>query len=594
VSCHDHATTTVLGHVDPHDLIKLLRWKRKKKGNFKKNKNKSYVKGKVIDGEHELYTMSIAVMIGVRTSISRTNAELNSGPGKRWVRASDFRTTEKYEFRPKGDGPLPPHQLAHTFKYKDYCPVVFAYMRRMYGINEFDFLLSVCGNANFIEFVSNSKSGQFFFYSSDGRYMIKTMTNAESKFLRRILPQYFKHCCENPNAMLTRFFGMYRVKLYHLRRNVKFVIMNSVYYTDKHLQTFYDLKGSVIGRDAKPGQFVYKDNDLRRTLPEGALSLHPKERTVVRSQLQSDCAFLAEMDVMDYSMLVGVHHKPAFEQKSSATLSFRKSRQGNRNRKNTEGSFVSVQDESETSEAGESGFPRKSSASSAAEEKRLGSSLRSSATPHSAPHSDNVAAHPLEDGLEDDDDDSYLIGSQKHPGSPNIVDEDTERKKLATIEKLFWPFHNWYDIHGNRRMHPRKCPTCGGEPCSKCSEKDSALLVGYKIPKFIPPLSERKDRGFDMDITGLHLPMKLKCPTGDLMYEGKIFYMGIIDVLQEYNSRKAIESTYRFWTAPSKDAASCVPPVDYGQRFLAFFDQYTTRELIANVDEEGVEIAGKD
>ena len=52
-------------------------------------------------------------------------------------------------------------------------------------MNEFDFLLSVCGNANFIEFISNAKSGQFFFYSSDGKYMIKTMTNAESKFLRR-------------------------------------------------------------------------------------------------------------------------------------------------------------------------------------------------------------------------------------------------------------------------------------------------------------------------------------------------------------------------------------------------------------------------
>ena len=55
----------------------------------------------------------------------------------------------------------------------------------MFGVNEFDFLLAVCGNANFIEFISNAKSGQFFFYSSDGKYMIKTMTNAESKFLRR-------------------------------------------------------------------------------------------------------------------------------------------------------------------------------------------------------------------------------------------------------------------------------------------------------------------------------------------------------------------------------------------------------------------------
>jgi 1-phosphatidylinositol-4-phosphate 5-kinase len=80
----------------------------------------------------------------------------------------------------------------------------------MFGVNEYEFLLSVCGNANYIEFQvsgkeffgmvnkshflnlsrfllwqSNAKSGQFFFYSKDGKYMIKTMTNAESKFLRR-------------------------------------------------------------------------------------------------------------------------------------------------------------------------------------------------------------------------------------------------------------------------------------------------------------------------------------------------------------------------------------------------------------------------
>ena len=74
----------------------------------------------------------------------------------------------------KGSATTPPHKLSHTFKFKDYAPVAFAYLRRMFGVNEFDFLLSVCGNANFIEFISNAKSGQFFFYSSDGRYMIKS------------------------------------------------------------------------------------------------------------------------------------------------------------------------------------------------------------------------------------------------------------------------------------------------------------------------------------------------------------------------------------------------------------------------------------
>ena len=175
----------LMGALDPHNMLQVQRWRRKKRGG--KKKRKSYVKGKVIDGRHELYTLSIAVMLGVRTSIARTNTIISSsdGSGKKILSPQDFMAEEKYEFAPKGSPTTPPHKLTHTFKFKDYAPVTFAYLRRMFGVNEFDFLLSVCGNANFIEFISNAKSGQFFFYSSDGKYMIKTMTNTESKFLRR-------------------------------------------------------------------------------------------------------------------------------------------------------------------------------------------------------------------------------------------------------------------------------------------------------------------------------------------------------------------------------------------------------------------------
>lgn len=509
------------------------------------------MKGKVIDGEHELYTLSIAVMIGVRTSISRTNTELNGGPERRFVRLQDFHSTEKYEFRPKGGGSLPSHQLAHTFKFKDYSPVVFAYLRRLYGVNEFDFLLSVCGNANFIEFISNAKSGNFFFYSSDGRYMIKTMTNAESKFLRRILPDYFRHCVENPNTMMTRFFGMYRVKLYHLRRNVKFVIMNSVYYTDKYLQSFYDLKGSSIGRDAKPGQAVLKDNDLRKELPEQALALAPRERAAVRHQLEKDLDFLTSMGIMDYSMLVGVHHVPAFEGKANTTVSFRRK---NRARRNTSGTAT---DDSDNDNNMVDVVPK---------------------SPIKRNRGD-VAADILED-----DENSYLVGSENRTSpSEESLNTETERKKQNTVEKLFWPFHHLYDIHGHRRWRPLLGDEDGG----------SGNINGYQIPTFLKPLADRKDGGFEMETTGLHLPLKRE---DGFLYEGKIFYMGIIDILQEYNTRKSIESKYRYLRSALPNAASCVPPRDYADRFLEFFDQFSKRDMSAadNHDEEGVEISERE
>ena len=567
----------VLGAVDPHDMLKVLRWRKKKKGH--ENKPKSYAKGKVIDGkiallalviglisetdtlsplisgEHELYTLSIAVMIGVRTSISKTNNILNSGPSKRWVLLQDYRTTEKYEFRPKGGTGMPSHQLAHTFKFKDYAPVVFAYMRRMSGINEFDFLISVCGNANFIEFISNAKSGQFFFYSSDGRFMIKTMTNAESKFLRRILPEYFRHCCENPNTMITRFFGMYRVKLYHLRRNVKFVIMNSVYYTDKYLQSFYDLKGSVVGRDAKPGQAVKKDNDLRRVLPGEALALSPETKARVREQLEKDTKFLGDVGIMDYSMLVGVHHKPPAQDQSLATTGFRTS-----SRKSSRRSFVDQDGRKSDSDMSED-------RGGLNQMEELGT-LASRRSIH-----DEIGNLAFEDGL-DDDDSSYLKGSEKRPKEITRLHEETEQKKQATIEKLYWPFHHLFDIHGHRTL---KLAKCGTSDEASGEYVPHECLQGYNVLQFEPPLSDRKDFGLEMDTTGLSLPLVYKGPNGDQLCEGKIFYMGIIDILQEYNSRKMVEAQYRLFQASGKAEASCVDPTTYGHRFLDFFDEYTSR-----------------
>jgi 1-phosphatidylinositol-4-phosphate 5-kinase len=55
-----------------------------------------------------------------------------------------------------------------------------------------DYMMCVCGNFDYLEFISNAKSGQFFFYTHDRQFMIKTQTKAESKFMRSLLPQYYK------------------------------------------------------------------------------------------------------------------------------------------------------------------------------------------------------------------------------------------------------------------------------------------------------------------------------------------------------------------------------------------------------------------
>jgi hypothetical protein len=65
--------------------------------------------------------------------------------------------------------------------------------------------------------------------------------------------------------------------------------------------------------------------------------------------------------------------------------------------------------------------------------------------------------------------------------------------------------------------------------------------------------------------------------------------MGIIDILQEYTSRKAVESQYRYLQTGGKPDASCVPPLDYSTRFVEFFDSITRRDEIDEDDERAAE-----
>ena len=377
------------------------------------------------------------------------------------------------------------------------------------------------------------------------------------------------------------YHNRYRVKLYHLRRNVKFVIMNSVFYTDKSLQEFYDLKGSIHGRDA-PGEHVLKDNDLRARLPDGALALYPEVRDRVRRQLIRDCNFLQKQGIMDYSMLVGVHHVPPKlkDQDGNVKTTRASIRRPSFAAARRSISHVSSNDNNsvEGGSVGSQGNSHESLMSSSMN--KANDSVRRSV--HEM--SDNLGPPmAMFDDILDDDDSSYLEGSEKRPPRPTVnptssyvLNNDIEKKKAQTIEQIYWPFHRLHDIHGHRRMLPGPCYHCKCAPC-QCRD-DEHLLRGYNIPTFVAPLSDRKDGGFEMDTTGLDMPMKFHSPKyGEQLFEGKIFYMGVIDILQEYNARKVVESRYRMLQGMDALEASCVSPKDYAARFVKFFDMYSVR-----------------
>lgn len=91
------------------------------------------------------------------------------------------------------------------------------------------------------ELGSPGKSGSFFYYSQDYRFIIKTIHHSEHTFLRRILSSYYDHVRKNPNTLLARFYGLHRVKLPRGRK-IHFVVMGNVFPPNKDMHEVYDLK----------------------------------------------------------------------------------------------------------------------------------------------------------------------------------------------------------------------------------------------------------------------------------------------------------------------------------------------------------------
>ena len=59
----------------------------------------------------------------------------------------------------------------------------------------------------------SGKSGSFFFFSHDNRFLIKTMKNAEKMKMIEMLDEYVQHIQDSQNtSLLTRIYGMFTVK----------------------------------------------------------------------------------------------------------------------------------------------------------------------------------------------------------------------------------------------------------------------------------------------------------------------------------------------------------------------------------------------
>jgi len=282
--------------------------------------------GEIVYKGSPSFDLMLNLQLGIRYTLT-TLSKLPPLTGA--LEKAHFEEKVWLKFPRSGSEVTPPHP-SNDFKWKDYSPIVFRQLRGLFGISNSEYILSTCGDHALRELPSPGKSGSVFFVSQDERFIIKTMRKEEVKLLIRSLPLYYAHVASHPDTLISRFYGIHRITLAS-RRKVRFVVMNNIFATEMPLHKKYDLKGSTYKRTAIAAEgstargpstsgssltattttgsssskaIILKDLDLN-----SAFQLKKPVAERLQRQLAADTKFLQAVDVMDYSLLLGVHYR---------------------------------------------------------------------------------------------------------------------------------------------------------------------------------------------------------------------------------------------------------------------------------------------
>ncbi|XP_058089690.1 phosphatidylinositol 4-phosphate 5-kinase 1-like [Magnolia sinica] len=261
--------------------------------------------GQTISKGHKNYDLMLNLQLGIRYSVGKPAAFQ-----MRELRPADFDPREKFwtKFPSEGSKVTPPHQSVE-FRWKDYCPMVFRHLRKLFEVDPADYMLAICGNDALRELSSPGKSGSFFYLTQDDRFMIKTVKKSEVKVLLRMLPSYYQHVCRYENSLVTKFFGVHCVKPVGGQK-VRFIVMGNLFCSEYCIHKRFDLKGSSHGRTIEKAEgeidetTTLKDLDLNYVF-----RLQRSWYKDLLRQIDRDCEFLEAERIMDYSLLVGIHFR---------------------------------------------------------------------------------------------------------------------------------------------------------------------------------------------------------------------------------------------------------------------------------------------
>lgn len=285
---------------------------------------------------NDLWRVVIAIMTGIELSVRAFDYE--NKQYKVDVNGINMKNTFEINF--------PSSENFDVAQFIDFAPTMFNSLRKINGIFPEKYIESlgpeilskvITTNIETFEGLGSSgQSGSFFFTTPDKRYLVKTISKEEFELFLKILQNYYEHLSKNNHSLIAKIYGLHKIRLKIKGKQTEWIIvvMQNIMCTSKEILAKYDLKGSTYKRKTKG--FKKAGDSSKNSAPgkdldflEGnqPLKLSPKYYNETMKRLQTDCDFLSSQNIIDYSLLLGVHEN--------------KSRDGNLSPQTKTGNFFS-------------------------------------------------------------------------------------------------------------------------------------------------------------------------------------------------------------------------------------------------------------
>ncbi|OEL17884.1 putative 1-phosphatidylinositol-3-phosphate 5-kinase FAB1D [Dichanthelium oligosanthes] len=183
---------------------------------------------------------------------------------------------------------------------KKCCPSELAYITSLSRCRKWD--------------AQGGKSKAFFAKTMDDRFIIKQIKKTEFESFIEFAPNYFQHVYHSldtgSQTCLAKILGIYQVKQIRNGKEVKIdlMVMENLLF-GHNISRVYDLKGATFSRhvaDSNDHDTVYLDQNYVEDMGVSPIYIGGRTKHLLQRAIWNDTSFLTSVNVMDYSLLVGV------------------------------------------------------------------------------------------------------------------------------------------------------------------------------------------------------------------------------------------------------------------------------------------------